>query len=74
MLKHPSIGAQGQVLKSDKVKLDDKIPVPFFLADPSHRVKVFAKHIFSIVNYGKAQRYGRNKEDALRIKKYWGIS
>ena len=28
VLKHPSKGAQGQVLKSSKVKLHDEIPEP----------------------------------------------
>ena len=55
VLRHPSIVARGQVLKSSKGKLYEEIPVPFFLADPSHSVKVVAKHIFSIVNNGKAQ-------------------
>ena len=50
VLKHPSKGARGQVLKSSKVKLDTEIPKPSFLADPSHHVKVVAKHIFSVVN------------------------
>ena len=50
VLKHPSKGARGQVLKSSKGKLHEDIPEPSFLADPSHRVKVVAKHIFSIVN------------------------
>ena len=49
VLKHPYKGAQGQVLKSSKGKLHEDIPEPSFLADPSHRVKVVAKHIFSIV-------------------------
>ena len=42
VLKHPSIGARGQVLKSSKGKLDEEIPEPSFLADPSHRMKVVA--------------------------------
>ena len=50
VLKNPSKGVRGQVMKSYKVKLDGEIPEPSFLADPSHRVKVVAKHIFSIVN------------------------
>ena len=49
VLKHPLIGFWVQVLKTSKVKLDEKIPEPSFLADPSHRLKVVAKHIFSIV-------------------------
>ena len=53
-LKHPSVGVQGQVMKSSKGKLDEEIPEPSFLADPSHHVKVVAKHIFSIVNKSRA--------------------
>ena len=53
-------------------KLDEEIPEPSFLADPSHRVKVFAKHIFSIVNKSRSQRCWCTKADALQIKKYWG--
>ena len=49
MLKHPSKGSQGQVLKSSKGNIDEEIPDPYFLADPSHRVKVVAKYIISIV-------------------------
>ena len=46
--------------------------MPYFLADPYHRVKVVDKHIFSIVNDGKAQQCGCTKADDLRLKKYWG--
>ena len=48
--KHPSKGSLGQVLKSTKGKLHTEIPEPSYLVDPYHRVKVVAKHIFSIVN------------------------
>ena len=72
MLKHPSIGVRGQVLKTSKGKLDVQIPEPSFLADPSHLIKVVAKHIFSTVNDSKAQRCGFTRADALRLKKYWG--
>ena len=58
VFKHPSKGARGQVLKSSKGKLYDEIPDPSFLTYPSHRVKVFAKHIFSIVNESRAQQCG----------------
>ena len=67
-----SKGARGQVLKSSKEKLHTEIPELSFPADTSHRVKVVAKHIFSIVNNCKSQRRGFTKADALRIKKYWG--
>ena len=58
-------------MKSSKGKLDEEILDPSFLADPSHIVKVVAKHIFSIVKEIRAQRCGCTKADALRIKKYW---
>ena len=48
VIKHPSKGARGQVLKSSKGKLDEKILDPSFLADPYHHVKVVAKHIFTL--------------------------
>ena len=48
VLKNPYKVAQGQFLKSSKVKLNEEIPDPSFLADPSHRVKVVAKHIFTL--------------------------
>ena len=72
VLKHPYKGAQGQVLKSSKVKLDEEISDPSFLADPSHCVKVVARHIFSIINESKSQRCWCTKADALQLKKYWG--
>ena len=72
VLKHPSIGVRGQVLKTSKGELDVQIPEPSFLADPSHRIKVVTKHIFYIVNDSKAQRCGCTRADALPLKKYWG--
>ena len=72
VLKHPSKGARGQVLNSSKVKLDEKIPESSFLVDPSHHVKVVSKHIFSIINKGRAQRCGCTKSHALQLKKDWG--
>ena len=42
------------------------------LAYPSHCVKVVAKHIFSIVNDGKAHRCECTKAYAIRLKKDWG--
>ena len=41
-IKHPSIGVRGQVLKISKGKLDEEIPEPSFLSDPSHCVKFVA--------------------------------
>ena len=65
VLNHPPIGARGQDLKSSKGKLYEKIPVPSFLADPSHCVKVVAKHIFFILNDSKSHQCGCTKADAL---------
>ena len=45
--------------------------MPYFLADPHHRIKLVAKHIFYIVNDGKTKRCGFTKADALRLKKCW---
>ena len=70
--KHPSIGAQGQVMNSSKVKLDEEIPVPSFLAYPSYRVEVVANNICSIVNDGKARQCGCTKSDTIILKKDWG--
>ena len=72
VLKHTSRGSQVQVIKSYKVKLDEEIPLLSFIADHSHHVKVVAKNISSILNYGKYQRSGCNKADSLQLKKYWG--
>ena len=72
VLKHPSKGARGQVLKSSKGKLHEDIPDPSFLADPSHHVKVVAKHIFPIVNESRDLRCGCTKADALRLKNIGG--
>ena len=58
VLNRPSKGSRGQVLKSSKGKLHEDIPEPSFLADPSHRVKVVTKHIFSIVNESRDLRCG----------------
>ena len=53
VINHLSICDLSQVLKSSKGELDKEIPVPSFVADPSHNVKVVSKQIFSIANYGK---------------------
>ena len=58
-------------MKSSKGKIGEKIPVTYFLVDPSHHVKVVSKQTFSIVDYGKAHQCGCTKADALIIKKYW---
>ena len=72
VLNHPLIGVRGQVLRTYKGTLDVEIPEPSILAYYSHRVKVVAKHIFSIVNKSRAQQCGCTNADALRINKYWG--
>ena len=72
VIKHSYKGVQGQVLKSSKGKLNEEIPEPSFLTDPPHHMKVFSKHIFSILIEIRAQRCGCTKADALRLKKYWG--
>ena len=72
VLKHQYKSAGGPVLKSSKRKLDEEIPEPSFLADPSHCVKVVAKHIFSIVKESRSHRCGCTKADALQLKKDWG--
>ena len=72
ILKHNLIGVRGQVLKTSKGKLDEEIPEPSFLADPSHHVKVLCNHILSIVNRSRAQQLGCTKSDSLQIKKDWG--
>ena len=74
LLKYPSRGVWGQVLKSSKGKIDKEIPVPSLLADPSYRAKFTAKHIFYIVNDVKAQQCGCTRVDALRLKKDWGYT
>ena len=56
VLEHPYKGELGQVMKSSKGKLDEEILEPSFFADPSHHVKVLAKHIFSIVNESRYQQ------------------
>ena len=71
VLKHPSTGTWGQVLKTSKVKLHGEIPEMYFLADFSHRVKIVDKHIFSRVNESKSKWCGRNKSYSTRLKKYW---
>ena len=72
VLKYTSIGVRGQVLQAYKGNIDEEIPEPSFLADPSHCVKVVAKQIFSIFNKSRAQRCGCSKADSLQIKKVWG--
>ena len=74
VLKHPYKGAQGQVLKSSKVKLDEEISQPSFLADTSHRMKVVAKNTFYIVNKLRDQHCRCTKADTLKIKKDWGYN
>ena len=70
MIKHPSRGARGQLIKSPKGELDEEIPFTSFLVDTSYRIKVVTKHIFSIAKDGKAQRCRCTKHvlsDSIRI-------
>ena len=57
---------------SGKGKLPAHIPVPTFLADPSHRVKVMSSPIFKLAQGGTKDPRQCKKIDALRIKKYIG--
>ena len=72
VLKNPSKGAQGQVMKSPKGKNYEETPEPSFLVDPFCLVKAVAKHIFSIVDKSRDQQCGFTKSHALRLNKYWG--
>ena len=45
VIKNPLIVVRGQVLNKSKVKLDEEIPEPSFLADTSHQVKVVSGSI-----------------------------
>ena len=71
-IKHPSIGVRDQVMKTSKGKFDEETPEPYFLAYPSHCVKVVAKHMFSIVSESRAKQCECTKADALQINKYLG--
>ena len=57
---------------SAKGKLPTHIPVPTFLADPSHRVKVMSSPIFKLAQGETKDPRQCKKIDALRIKKYIG--
>ena len=48
-------------------KLDNSIPQPDFLADPSHRIKVMAGSIFKLVKDTKNPHECKNI-DAMRVK------
>ena len=52
--------------KSVQRKLDEKIPVPSFLEDPSNRMKVVDKHI--LINV-KTRKFECTKADGLLLKK-----
>ena len=52
-------------------KLDNSIPQPDFLADPSHRIKVMAAPFFKLVKDTK-NPHECKKIDAMRVKKYIG--
>ena len=55
----------------DTGKLPLHLPMPKFLADPTHRTKVVAKKFFSLLKLSK-QESEISKADCLRLKKYWG--
>ena len=55
-----------------KGKLPIHIPIPIFLADPSHRVKVMSSPIFKLAQGETKDPRQCKKIDALRIKKYIG--
>ena len=61
--------------KSEKKggKLDDNIPEPMFLADPSHRIKIMVKPIFELCQSPPVKDPGRCKTiNCLRLKKiHW---
>ena len=46
--------------------------MPFFLGDNSHKVNIFYKHIFYIVNDRKGHTCEFTKFDALQLKKDLG--
>ena len=54
VLKNPVRGAWGQMLNSSKGKYGKEIPPPSFFIDTFHKVKVVAKYLFGVVNYGEA--------------------
>ena len=55
VIKHPSKGVGGQVMKSSNEIFGEEIPEPYFLAYPSHSVKVVANHMSSIVSKNRTQ-------------------
>ena len=71
VLKHQSIGSQGQVMKSPKGEIDEETPVPSYLADAYYCMKFVYKHIFSIVDNDKSHQCGCTKADSIRLKKCW---
>ena len=54
-----------------KGKLDDTIPEPTFMADPSHRIKVMSAPIFVMVTKTLDPKKCK-MIDAMRVKKYVG--
>ena len=55
VINHPRRIDWIQVMNKYKGNYFEEIPLPYFLADPSHKMKVVTKHVFIIENYGKAQ-------------------
>ena len=72
VINNPFIVVRVLVMSSSNGKLDEEIPGPSLLADPSHCVKVVVKHIFSIVNKSRAHQCGGTKAYAIQINKYLG--
>ena len=56
---------------TQKERLLEDIPVPDWLADPSHRTKVVAKPIYLLASLSKNVSLC-TKVDAIRFKKYFG--
>ena len=57
--------------QNDKGKLPTHIPVPQFMADPSHRIKVVSKYFYKLKNLPVSQ----SRVDgaiASRLKRSWG--
>ena len=65
LLKHQTSNPKG--------RLPEDMPVPDWLADPSHRTKVVAKPIYFLASLSK-NISSCTKVDAIRFKKYFGYT
>ena len=63
-LKHPTT-------ENPKGNLPTTMPEPQWLADPTHRTKIIAKHFYNLVSRGK-KKTQCTRVDAGRIKRWWG--